>query len=457
MASEITEDSQIKDLQTFSPLPEDEEAPLKESESVTVFNFIKLNPGLSKQNFYCLIIHHVLLVLSISIPGAIQPLIILNPEYYNVPQEKAGKIHSIVLIVQLVVKLCVSIPYGHLVDRLGRKFMIHYGALSFLVGCLIISSQTSIFPGFIFGQFFITNATSALFSVPLSADYIADESKGKASAFLFMFFGFGGLAGNLIVKALFHLEISLGKCYVIIGLASCGAFFLNTLGLKSHYKHLIVHGNTAESRESLINKIKEAMQIFKSNGWLKILLVVQILGSSDFHVFFSLFAVFTKSLFPKDVDEHTQNLVVNNIQTFVSIPMILANIVYGSFLDKKHMIIKILVFALGGGSVSFLFIAFSKDPYAWTIKFGAILLGSTLPGLFTISSYLGIKNYPPDKRGLMSGISGIMGTIGYFVLATTSGVLYDSWRKDGPFLICSGLLIVAIILVIKIYRNMSYN
>ena len=83
------------------------------------------------------------------------------------------------------------------------------------------------------------------------------------------------------------------------------------------------------------------------------------------------------------------------------------------------------------------------------------MLGSTLPGLFTISAYLGIKNYHPDKRGLMAGISSVFGSIGYLALAIFSGVVYDSWRKDSPFLVCAGLLILAVVLVLRIYKNMK--
>jgi len=460
MATNAIDASSCKNSEVESPLIPDEESFVTQDKDkpkqVVAFNFIKLNPGLSKLNFYCCMVHHIIMVLSVSLPGALQTLILLSPEYYNVPKEQAGKMNSICLIIQLVVKLIVSIPYGYLVDKVGRKPMIYYAVISLTAGCLLMPTQKSIFPGFMIAQILMTNAGCALFTVPLSADYIADESKGKASAFLFMFIGFGGLGGNLISKALFYLQVSLGQCYVITGITLFSLFFLNTFGLKSNYKHQMTAAQVKESdQQTVFQKMKLAISIFRSNSWLMILLVVQVLGSSDFQVFFSLFTVYLKSLFSPDVDEQTQNIVVSNIQTLLSVPMILANVGYGYFLDKKNMIIKILIFALLGGSISFLLIAASKDPYIWSINAGAILLGTTLPGLYIVTGYLGIRHYPPDKRGIMTGFSGIIGSIGYFVLATSSGVLYDSWRKDGPFLICASLLVFAIILVLIIYKGMK--
>jgi len=453
----MSEANSYETIELKTPCYTDIEESTQEPESVTALGFVKLNPGLSKLNFYCCIIHYITLVLSMSFPGALQPLIVLSPEYYDVPQEHAGKMNSLVLIVQIIVKLGVAIPYGYLADKFGRKIMIYYGALSFLVGCLIIPTQKTIFPGFIIGQFLVANGGCAISSVPLSADYIADESKGKASALIYMFYGVAGLGANLIIKLLFNLELSLGQCYVITGIILFCFVSLNTLGLKSNYQYQMKKPKqeNTQNHESLTTKIKEGLEIFKANGWLMILLVIQILGSSDFHIFWSLLSVYLKSLFPAGVDEQTQNLAVNNVQTLVAIAMILANIGYGFFLDKKRTLIKILIFALGVGCLSFLFICAYKDPYHWTIKFGATLLGGTLPCLFTISGYIGIKYFPPDKRGLMGGISNIMGSIGYFVLAVTSGVMYDSWRKDGPFLVCAGLLVVAIVLVLKIYKSMK--
>ena len=167
-----------------------------------------------------------------------------------------------------------------------------------------------------------------------------------------MFFGFGALGCNLTIKLLFNLNCTLGNCYVISGVFLFCVICINVIGLKSNY-HLQMKKpnkveNTTQIYEALKPKIKEAWEAYKSNGWLMILLVIQILGSSDFHIFLSLLALYLKSLFPAGVDEQTQNILVNNTQTLVSVAMIFANFVYGYFLDKKSALIKVIAFELVG-------------------------------------------------------------------------------------------------------------
>jgi len=445
---EDIEDSYMKETELLIPNK-------NKDSSCTVFKMIKLNPGLTKTNFICCLIFYVIFIFSNALPGALQPLIILHSDYYNIPQSQAGKITSLVLVIQLVVKIATSIPYGHLTDKFGRKTMLHFANLNFLVGSLIIPTQTEIFPGFVIAKSLTANSACAFATIPLLADYVADESKGKASALVMMCFGIGALVANLLTKFLLYAEVSLGKCYVITGIFVFVANLINSFGLKSNYQSHTKLETTTEDQATFLQQMKEALQIFIGNGWLRILLVLQILGSSDFQVFFTFMTVFVKSLFPEGVDEATQNIVVNNLQTLVIFPMIFGNIGYGYLLDKKNTLIPMSVCALAGGAVSFVLVASSSTPYSWTISVGAFLLGSTLPGLFVISSYIGIKNYPPDKRGIMIGFSGLIGYIGFFIIATGGGILYDSWRREGPFIICTGLLILAIILVLIIYRGMK--
>ena len=420
-------------------------------------SIIRLNPGISSANFTCCLMYYMFMIFSFITPAQLQPLIILSPDYYNVSQNKAGTITSLVLIIQLIVKIAFSIPYGYLSDRLGRKIIIYYGATSFLIGCLLVPQLTTIFPGLIIAKVFTSNANVAMGTIPLIADYVADESKGRAVALSAMFIGLSALAGNLFIKALFYAELSLGTCYVITGFIVFVAMLLISFGLKGndYYTERFTR-NIEESRdeEPLWEKFKEVLEIFKANGWLQITLVLNMLGSSDFIVFLSFMALYVKSIIPSTVDDASANIIVNNLQTLVFIPLFFSNIAYGYFLDKKDRILGTALLALFGGAVSFILIAVSQDPHGWTIIVGALLLGTTIPGLFVISTSIAIKHYPADKRGIMIAFTGMIGYIGYFIIATGGGFLYDHWMKNGPFIVCTGLLGVAAVLVLVIYARL---
>ena len=399
----------------------------------------------------------MLMIFCVVSSGVLQPLILLDKDYFNIDQNHAGTTTSMLLIVQLVVKIAVSIPYGHYSDKVGRKSMILYGATNFFVSCLLVPLQTSVFPGFVLTKLFLSNGATAISTIPLLADYVADETKGKASGLLAMCISLSAILANIFLKVLFYNEVTIGECYVYVGIVGSCGLLLNTLGLKGGRYYAPKTPTLDMDRDSLKETLIDILKIFYSNGWLMIALVIHLLGSSDFMVFFTFMTLYIKSLFPTDVPAASANLVVNNIQSLVLIPSFFGNLFYGYYLDKGNKAIQVILFALAGGACSFILIASTETPYDWSIRVGSLIMGATLPGLFVISSYLGIKNYPPKKRGIMIGFAQMVGYIGYFVIATGGGYLYDNWRKDGPFIICCGLLGVAVALVLRINKSYSLS
>jgi len=426
-----------------------------EKPSQYAFKFIKLNPGITQVNFVCCIIHMMIMIFGLASAGSIQPLILLDKKYYNISQEESGTITSLILVIQLVVKMIVSLPYGHYADKLGRKTVIYYGAINYLISCLLIPAQTSIFPGFILAKMLLANGLAALQTVPLLADYVADESKGIASGFAGMAFGVSAIFSNILLKILLYAEVQLGLIYVVIGVITFVILCVNTFGLKGGFYYLKEKKKNPEQQNqtSFKENLMEAFTIFKSNGWLIIALVLQIIGSSDFFIFLNFLTLYVKSLFPNEEDDTTANILVNNLQTMILIPMFFCNIFYGYFLDKKEKALKLSYFALVGGACSCLLVCFSKDPYQWTLTWAALLLGATIPGLLIITGYLNIKNFPADKRGIMIGFTSLVGNVGYFIISFGGGFLYDYWRKEAPFLICATLLTLSIVLITRVYQT----
>jgi MFS family permease len=431
----------------------------EEQKQEKVLGMIKLNPGVTPLNFYCCLIFCFTMIFGLAAPGGLQPLILLDKEYYNISQDHAGAVNSLVIIVQSVVKIITCIPYGHLSDKFGRRSVITFASVNYLIGSLLVPYSKEIFPGFLLAKAFAANALSALQSVPLLADYVADESKGKAAAVYGISLGIGALIGNLFVKGLLYAELPLGACYNTIGIFTFVVLLINNLGLKKGNFHTVsavedeVKAKTSDV--SFMESIKEAIAVFKANNWLRISLVLQVLGSSDFQVFMTFLALYLKSLFPSTTPSTVQNIAVNNLQTMIIIPMLIANPFYGYLIDKKKLIIQLSYFALCGGAVSFLLFAMSHDPTTILLPVGAMMFGSTLPGLMTITNYLNIKNFPPEKRGIMIGFCHLVSQTSYFIIATGGGYLYDNWRRDGLFMVCAGLLVFAAILVTIIYSGMN--
>lgn len=116
--------------------------------------------------------------------------------------------------------------------------MLIYGAFGLLSGFLITPSQNSIYPGFIIGKILESNGATALLALPFNADYVNDESKGKATGITITFSALGALLGNLILKILFNFDINLKNCYIISGVFFFTCIILYSFGIKSGFYFL---------------------------------------------------------------------------------------------------------------------------------------------------------------------------------------------------------------------------
>jgi len=418
-----------------------------------LWNTIQLNPGISKLNFFCCILFYCSMVFGFTAANALQPLILTDKSYYNISQDKTGSVLSLILVVQLIVKMIVGIPYGHFVDKFGRKNMIVFGTICYFISFLLVPLQTTIFPGLISAKILLANTTSCFHSVPLMIDYISNDSRGRASALLSMAIGISSIIASICVRKLFQENFSIGSCYMIFGIGISLVMLLNVLGLKGgHYYDEDSQGQR-ENITSLRHNIREVAGHFKENGWLAIGLALQILGSSDFMVFFMFMSIFVKSMFPEDFDPKIANITVTNFHIMVTLTSFFCNVFYGWFLDKKNKPLMAAYIALIGGSCALFMFSTSRHPDDWTLFLGAPLIGATLPALFVITNFINIKNFPPEKRGIMVSFTGLAGNISHFLIASTGGLLYDHISRSGPLVMCSILLIIAALLVKYIHKT----
>jgi len=430
----------------------------EEKPPVYVFKSIRLSPDITKTNFFCCLMFSILSLCGSGGISSLQLLILLDPKYYNVSQDNAGSVNTLCLIIQSCVTISLGIPYGHLGDKFGRRTVIVLGALSFLLGSLLIPFQKTIFPGFVAGFLLIANATTAFASVPLLADYVAEESRGKAFAIFGMILALAMLIPNLLTKAFFYAEFSLGLCYQIFGISSVAGLLLNNLGLRkgtTRSSEAKSDENKAKEQEiPFIVRMKEAIQVFRGNRWLQISLTLQAFASSDLAIFGSFLTLYVQYLFPTGgTGEVDGKIILNNLQTILIVMMMISLPTFGVLMDKMKKPMHLCMVSLCGGIFSLILFTMSSRTMTWTLYVGVFIFGSTISGLPTIINLINFKHYPSEKRGIMVGFSQLVTNASYLTLAFVNGLLYDNWRKDGPFLVCIGLMVFAVLMVLILYSK----
>lgn len=396
----------------------------------------------------------MIMVFGFGCADALQPLILVNSDYYKVPKDNSGTVMSNMLFVQLGTKIIVSILYGYFIDKFGRKIMIYYGALNLVAGFLLAPVFTSVFPGLVLAKVLISNGGSALSIIPLTADYTHSESRGKAAGINIALTAVGAFLSNIFLKVLFYQKYSLGQCYFISGILVFVLFALNTLALKGG-KYYLTQGQAAKgvhkSASNFFTEFEEAIAAFFKDAWLMIALVLRIVGNADFFIAFTILSLFVKSLFPPGVPENEENITLNNLQSFVFLPALVCDFIYGHYIDKTNKVIGMSLLSLGMGAVAFSLTSLATSPYDFELYLSTILIGMSVPGVYVVSTYLSIKHFPEEKRGVMMGVLNLMGYLGYVIIASGGGYLFDHWTKNAPFILYAALLTIAFVFVLWIY------
>ena len=47
-------------------------------------------------------------------------------------------------------------------------------------------------------------------------------------------------------------------------------------------------------------------------------------------------------------------------------------------------------------------------------------------------------------------------SLGHFIVVIGNGFIYDYWRKDGPFILCTVMMMVALAFIIGLVRRLNY-
>ena len=456
----LVEDNQIKKpTRKFSLL--DIEKPLSSHNEKIFGERIVLNTGITKINYICSLLHFLTMLFSFLITDTLQPMILLDPHYFNIDKETSGELIAKILVILLVFKIFISPFYGYCIDRFGRVIMLRYAAINILLGYLSVPYQKSVFPGFLISKILFSNGGTIYALVPFNADYVHDSSKGKAAGLQLTLGTVGGLLGALFVKMLLWLGFDLSQCYIISGFIVFTSTMLYSFGLKpgnKYYYKLSSAGlkeNVAE--QPITQKFMLAWTEVKNSPWIMIAVLLTIVGNADFYILTVLFALYVKSFFGStDADALTSNHLISFWQLTAFTLAAIFNIISGHFIDKINPI-KIIVPSVLLTIIGFFFSLLVQSPYDTFFMILVILPSISLPAIYTTANYLAIKHFPQDMRGTLSSFVGMVGYLGYVFIALFGGILFDRVHRSGPYVLYSLMLTMALFIILRIYNKNIVN
>ena len=329
----------------------------------------------------------------------------------------------------------LQIPFGMTSDRFGRKPVIYFGLLLFIIGSFIAGISEQI-EGVIIGRAIQgSGAISAVLTAFLS-DLTSDKSRTKGMAIIGASIGLT-FALSLVISPILNELIGVPGIFLLMGVLAFIA-----LGVVRFFIHEPLNKKKIKSGNT--DDIKSILKNFDLN---RLNFGIFTLHASQISMFMAIpFYLINQGEI--SLNQHWSIYLPVLVISFIFIvPMIIIS-------EKKNKIKESFIFSIALLFVTqFLFIYFSNGIVG--IIMGLIFyfigfnyLEASLPSLVS-------KLAPIQSRGLALGVYNTSQSLGIFVGGSFGGLIANFYGYQGTFLFCS--LLIMIWLILSISMKMPIN
>ncbi|WP_428821008.1 MFS transporter [Microbulbifer sp. MCCC 1A16149] len=372
----------------------------------------------------------------------------LLTEFLGIPQERHGMVSGLLNFwAEIAIIIAVAI-FGPLSDRFGRRPVTGLGFLLMSAGIALYPHATTI--GELLAMrlaYAVGLAAVTTTIVALVADYVQDESRGRATGLQGVMNGVGAM---ICVFLLLQLPAILQRggataheagiqTYSLVAAISFVTGLLMLIGLKpgarapsEHSESLLVIARNGlhAARDPRIALAYGASFVARGN--------LMIVGT-----FFTLWVTNygTAEMGMSRADALARaGMIVGIAQGCALLGAPLFGIMADKITRVRALIIALLISAIGYGSTIFI-----TDPFTPGMILCAVLIGLGEIGCIITSGVLVAQQAPESHRGAVIGFFTLSGAVGILVASVVGGYLFDAWRASGPFVFFS--IVAALVLV----------
>ena len=329
----------------------------------------------------------------------------------------------------------LQIPFGMTSDRFGRKPVIYFGLLLFIIGSFIAGISEQI-EGVIIGRAIQgSGAISAVLTAFLS-DLTSDKSRTKGMAIIGVSIGLT-FSLSLVISPILNELIGVPGIFLLMGVLAFIA-----LGVVRFFIHEPLNKKKIKSGNT--DDIKSILKNFDLN---RLNFGIFTLHASQISMFMAIpFYLINQGEI--SLNQHWSIYLPVLVISFVFIvPMIIIS-------EKKNKVKESFIFSIALLFVTqFLFIYFSNGIVGIIMALifyfiGFNYLEASLPSLVS-------KLAPIQSRGLALGVYNTSQSLGIFVGGSFGGLIANFYGYQGTFLFCS--LLIMIWLILSISMKMPIN
>ncbi len=331
----------------------------------------------------------------------------------------------------------LQIPFGMISDHIGRRKVIAFGLLIFIVGSIITALSHTI-TGVIIGRALQGAGAVGSTIMAMIADLTRPEQRTKAMAIAGMTIGMSFTLSIMLGPLLANWFSMSGMFWLAAGFGLLGILVLFT----------VVPSYQPEERNSCHPEERSDEGSPSRREILRCARDDKLFSPTLSHLYLSIFflhAIFTATfvVVPISLDKlaglpgHEQwylYLPLMLLAFMISIPMIMTA-------EKNHKLKSYFLIAIGLMGVAQLFWwLFAKNLFISSVSLLLFLTAFTLLEAFLPS--LISKSAPPSRKGTALGIFSSSQFLGIFAGGTLGGWLYGQWSLHAVYFLC--VLIVLI-------------
>ena len=407
---------------------------------------IILNKGISKTNYFCSLIHFLLMTFIFVSVDTLQPMLFKSSSYLNVTKDDIGSENARILLIDIIVKIIFAPIYGISADKFGRTRVLIIGYITMFIAIFLMPFSSNIYPQFCIFRMIYAQGTMAITTVPLLADYVENSTKGRGSAINVIMASLGAVISAYLIDNFLVNHMSLGTSGIIVSICILVIGITYSAGLK--------HGKYYQKKHiqpSLKSNLTIGFLAAIKNKWILLGYITSFLGRSNSIVLTLFLNLWVKSFYPNTDNGDVQaNIQAETLAGISYTIILLFSIFYGVLVEKwnKFAILAIsYVFCIIGMNL-FWICQDSKSVLCYCIL---AIVGVGFSGLDTISLYLINKYAWEDHRGKINGVASLFGVLGILIISLLGGYLFDIWDRNSPFLIFEIFTAVGLVVLIKIF------
>ncbi len=367
----------------------------------------------------------------------------LLTEFLHLPEERHGRISGMLNFWQEIVIILVVAVVGPVSDKTGRKPLTVAGFLLMAVGIALQPQAGTVTELLIYRCIYALGiGTVIVMLVTLLADYIADESRGKAAGFQGVMNGLGAVVAVFLLlrlPAIFQQGGADAQAaghqtyWLVAGMAAVFGIMM-ALGLKKGRPRA-----AEESQQSFLELAKAGFSAARDKR-IALAYGASFIARGNLAIVGTFLALWGANYGSMELgmDRAAALAKAGALVGMAQGMALLGAPVFGILADRldrvKALALALTVSGIGYGSTFFV-----HDPFGGLMIFCAIFIGLGEVGCIITSGVLIAQQSPEHNRGAIIGTFNLSGAIGILVASVAGGWLFDGWREPGPF-VAYGLL-----------------